>query len=279
MSAPKPSSITVEEAVARMISLDYIPTGFTSQDMTLAFLEDAESAYEDARSGQRERHALRGNVCEARHALAQAILAAIEYEFELGDESGLVRSDDSSGVTRVTMESLSEWAGDKFGIGIPEWEPRNQAPALDDLRWEDITIKIYADHQIGCLWGDGKSKRASFVSIDLKGTRKNEPNQRGAILIGLSLHKKFPPQKIATAKDKTAICKLRRSLALFTGLSGDPFRPFNEADGWKPRFKLIDDRRNADERAKARAQHVDFDETQDYEREGDSTDEWIDSHR
>ena len=49
MNTSKPSSITVEEAVARMINLDYIPTGFTLLEMTAAFHEEAEVAYENAR--------------------------------------------------------------------------------------------------------------------------------------------------------------------------------------------------------------------------------------
>jgi len=37
MSKPKPSSVTVEEAIARMVNMDYIPEGFTLLDMTAAF--------------------------------------------------------------------------------------------------------------------------------------------------------------------------------------------------------------------------------------------------
>ena len=48
MKTSIPSSITVEEAVARLINLDYIPTGFTLDEMTSAFLEEAEVEYQNA---------------------------------------------------------------------------------------------------------------------------------------------------------------------------------------------------------------------------------------
>jgi hypothetical protein len=55
-----------------------------------------------------------------------------------------------------------------------------------------------------------------------------------------------------------------------TGLSSDPFVAFNEADGWKPRFSLVDDRRNSEERAKRKAVHVPLDfEAPDFEDEDD----------
>ena len=281
MSAPNPLSLTIEEAVARMVSLDYLPEGFTVQGITSAFLEDAEEEHENARAGERESQAIRANVCEARHALAQALIAAMECELDRGDDSALASSEDSAGIKRVTTESLSQWASDQFGISAPEWEPWNQNPALEGIHWENVTIKIYADHRLGVFLDNGKSRRASFRDVGLMGRRKNEPNKLGGILIGLSEGKEFPPKKYIEAKDKTAVSKLRRSLVVLTGLAGAPFLPFNEADGWKPRFKLIDDRRNADERAKARARHGEYDDTQeyaaspDYEDEGDATADWL----
>jgi hypothetical protein len=275
------SSLTIEEAVARMVSLEYLPQGFTVQDMTAAFLEDAEAKYEYAIRGNRESQAIRANVCEARHALARALFAAMDYELERGDDSALTVTMDSTGIKRVTTESLSDWASDQFGITAPEWEPWYQAPTAQEapsgteIRWEDITIKIYADHQIGCLWGNGKTTRTSFIDLGLKGKRKNVPNERGAILIGLSQGRKFPRLKLVKGKDKAAISKLRRSLGKLTGLTSDPLRPYNEADGWLPRFKLIDDRRNADARAKATARGREemYDDTQEYAQSPECNDE------
>ena len=110
------------------------------------------------------------------------------------------------------------------------------------------------------------------------GKRKNEPNGLGVILIGLSLRKKFPKNKTPENKDAAAISKLRRALEQLTGITSDPFYQINAEDGWKPRFKLIDDRRNADERAKEKAEHEPVVEARDYDDEHDQTQEWIDKN-
>jgi hypothetical protein len=82
-----PSSITVEEAVARLINLDYIPTGFTLDEMTSAFLEEAEVEYHNAcldRSAAGQLDALkdRVDVCRARHYLGQKLHDALIQELK-----------------------------------------------------------------------------------------------------------------------------------------------------------------------------------------------------
>ena len=57
---------------------------------------------------------------------------------------------------------------------------------------------------------------------------------------------------------KTAMSNLRDCLIKLTGISADPFLPFNKRNGWKPRFELIDDRRNADEREKNNAVKIEY---------------------
>jgi hypothetical protein len=42
MSKTRPSSVTAEEAVARMVNMDYIPDGFTLEVMLSAFREEAD---------------------------------------------------------------------------------------------------------------------------------------------------------------------------------------------------------------------------------------------
>jgi hypothetical protein len=102
------------------------------------------------------------------------------------------------------------------------------------------------------------------------GERKNEPNNLGGILIGISRGKKYPTGTKPTKADSTAISKLRAALKQLTGISSDPFYTFNVDDGWKLRFKLIDDRQNADQRAKNRAKHVKYDENRDQKKENSS---------
>ena len=102
------------------------------------------------------------------------------------------------------------------------------------------------------------------------------------ILIGLSQGEKYPRAKTTQLEpaEIAAISKLRRSLKSNLNIKGDPFTEFNPTDGWKPRFKLIDDRNNADERAKREARHIQYDDSQhsNFEDEDDEAGAFIRNH-
>jgi hypothetical protein len=192
--------------------------------------------------------------------------------------------DDKSAVSRITLASLNDWTADQFGISLPNVHnksttnlhsdtdrPSNGPDSLpSDTKWEDIVIKIYDEYRIGWNANPGKWYHSSFREIGLMGIRKNDVNALGVLLVGMSMGKRFPSGRNPQPKDKTSISKLRDSLCKLTGLSSDPFVAFNEADGWKPRFSLVDDRRNSEERAKRKAVHVPLDfEAPDFEDEDD----------
>ena len=94
-------------------------------------------------------------------------------------------------------------------------------------------------------------------------------------MIGLSVGKKFPPTGAIKGKHKTAISRLRDPLRKLTGIESEPFTEFNETDGWKPRFKLTDDRRNADDRAKKAATQTEYIEGSNYDIEDDPAGEFL----
>ncbi len=264
------TSLTVEESVALMINMDFIPDGETVLSMTDAFLEEATVEYENASGNDKyQLKALenRMNACANRHNLALMLKKSL-FEDAVYTEETLIECDDDSTDENplVTLESLTEWAFDRFGIVIPiktrsENIESNATKNTKSLNWDDVIIKIYIDYKLGYSIGNGNFKRASFMDIDLMGKRKLEPNLIGGILIGLSQKKKYPAGIVAkpSPANKTAIAKLRRSLEKLTGISDDAFLPFNKADGYKPRFQLIDDRKNADNRAKNEAIHLNLD--------------------
>jgi hypothetical protein len=178
------------------------------------------------------------------------------------------------------LDSIVWWAAFKYGIDISRWLSKPAALSKDKKsringKWDDIEIKIKNDHQIAYSHKKGKWVTSSFEEIGLLDRRSRSPNYLAAILIGLSAHKKFPKSITATPKDKTAICRLRDSLVKLTGLDGDPFYPVNAADGWKPKFRLVDDRRNADKRARRSAKHQEYDDGKSFEDEKDAADEWL----
>lgn len=260
--------LTVEQAVARLINFDYIPEGFTLLDMTASFWEDAEGTYESAQSDglateERELIACWANSCEARHKLAESLMQSLQKGMDSSESDLDITRDKPTGQTRVSIESVREWAAFRFGIQMSNLG--EDATTAAEIPWDKVKIKIYAEHKIGFWLDEAECQRSSFQNIGLMGKRKLEPNDLGVLLIALSMGKKFPNGRALTAAQKTAISKLRNSLKELTGLMEDPFTPYNEADGWKPRFTLIDDRGNADERAKERAVHVSHNDELGYE--------------
>jgi hypothetical protein len=268
--------ITIDEAVGLMINLDYIPTDFTVLDMTEAFANEAEEYYTQYRT---EESKFTRDVCTIRHVLAQTIFDRINLE--IASEHSLLDFDVDS--ERLTLDSLITWSVEEFGISF------QCPPNPIDTQWIDVKIKIYADYRIGLFIKNKHEKTAHFRDIGLMGTRKIDPNMSGIILIGLSDNQKYPPASNPEGKHKKAISDLRNCLKKLTDISKDPFQKFNPKDGWRPVFKLIDDRRNADERAKKNAVHVSYkdgssyfdaegDNTQDFDDEDDDAGQWLDDN-
>lgn len=278
------TSLTVEEAVSLMVNMDFIPDGETVLSMTEAFLEEATVEYKNASSNdsyQLKKLKNRMEACAARLSLV-LLLTKTLFEDAVYTEDTLIECGDDSTDENplVTLESLYEWAYDRFGIAIPTKDVAGLEAGIKSIstkiqRWEDATIKIYADYKIGFSLGDENYKRQSFLDIGLIGRRKLEPNELGKILIRLSKGQNFPSGRMLQGKDKTAISKLKKSLTKFTGLSGSPFHIYNITDGYKPRFTLIDDTNNSDERAKKEAVHEIYDDELQYDSEMDEAGDWL----
>ena len=271
MKTVQPTSVTVEEALARLVNLDYIPTGFTLNDMTHAFLDDAQVAYHNAKLEQVSpkdlmRYAIRVDICRAKQALAAHLLEHMKLELEHPENSLLKEAPDSVNFVRLELKSVGHWAEENFGISLPDWSGKTalETPSHEHIDWKDVTLKIYKDYRIGCFIGKEPRITAHFRDIHLMGMAKKTPNNLGIILIDISHGKKFPTAASPKANEKTAIAKIRSALKKLTGITHDPFYHINEHDGWRPKFTLEDDQKNADLRAKKRATRVDFNEGKGY---------------
>lgn len=290
--------ISIEQAIAKIINFDYIPEGFSVLDMTKAFMDEAKAEYERAQfiglpSDEIFRLKYRYKVCKARHELADALNRQFYSEFSTAEDLG---NDHITGIVDLGpsfyLDNLSEWVADKYGISLdsvlPQAISKPQAKRIEpkNKSWKDITLKIYADNYLGYTDHKGKVKRKSFSDINLMGIRKNQPNELGTLLLGLSHGEKFPKGCNPQDKEKTLISKLRKVLKELTGIDEDPFYLINPTDGWKPKFTLIDDRKNADNRAAARAIHVSYDDNRDafeeerpFDNEEDIANEWLKSNQ
>ena len=292
MSKSIPSSVTAEEAVARMVNMDYIPEGFTLEEMLSAFSEEAEVEYENAKidrlpGTQIESLKVRMKACEARHSLAKILLNALQDEAHNTQESMIVLSQDCSSKARYTLASVADWASYKYGIGIPEWwstdsdDPAARKGLPVDAAWNDIEIRIRKYNKIAYSYENGDWPGKTFAEVGLLNRTTQQPNQLALILIGLSTGKKYPPSGAVEGKHKTAMCRLGKSLRKLTGIEKDPFTEFNKTDGWKPRFKLTDSRKDADDRAKKASKHLheEYIEGSNYGIDNDTAGKWLDENK
>lgn len=278
MRTSTPSSVTAEEAVAYMVNADALPQGLSLIETLSQFTEDAEHEYEKAKTDGLPEEKIESletawEICRARQALACHLLRDIENEQCSGEESMLVRSKDMTSRTRYTTDSITRWAAYHHNIVIREIVIRewfDEFPALtksmlpDDAEWEDLEIRVRKDHSLSYFYKGSEWDNKAYSEIDLLNRKTRESNAQAAILIGLSQGKKYPPTRKPDHKHKTAMSKLRTTLRELTGMSTDPFHHHNVADGWQPRFKLINDEELADERAKREFPHEEFNDSKDY---------------
>ena len=117
------NSITIEEAVARMVNFENIPDGISLIDSLDLCVRIAEDDLDEAKanklpSKQIDLFKYRVKACNARFELAGYLKLLIEWELDTSlDNSCLKLSPDSSSTTRLEVDSMAEWAGDKFEIG------------------------------------------------------------------------------------------------------------------------------------------------------------------
>jgi hypothetical protein len=253
--------ITIEQAVKLILNLEYSSEYEPVLEITDMFAEDAQEEYQYEASPVNK---LRLEICNARHVMAERLLEHIEREMSLADS--LLKTDSTH--SKIVLESFLEWAFNQYGIDIII--PKSQSNPK--LAWRDVKIKIYKDFKIGLFIKGKPNKYSHFNDIGLMGVQNTIPNEQGKILIKLSTKIKVPPVKPAP-KDNAAMSKLRHCLRNFSGITTDPFYRFNEGDGWRPRFELIDAKRQADERAKNEATHISYDDNVSYTPDFDDEDD------
>jgi len=254
-----PSSITVEEAVAYMVNMDYIPEGFTLLEMLEAFSEEAEVEDENAPGDWTLKH--RKDACISRYNLASLLLESLQHEVNQPENSMIVLADEISSKQRVTFDSVADWAVDRYGIGI---SARYVDKKLENARWEDVTIKIKDNKKIGYKIKKGRFTYKHFKDVGLMGKKMHKPNEKYNILMNFSLGKKFPPGNQAEDKYRKAIYEVGSVLKKLISLPDGPFYPFNQNDGWKPRFKLTSYLAEDDEYYRRDNFHISYDDSQKY---------------
>ncbi len=79
-------SINIDEAIALILNIGYIPEGLTALEMTAAFLEEAEVEYmnagSDYQADELSELKTRFEICEARHTLGLLLQKALQREID-----------------------------------------------------------------------------------------------------------------------------------------------------------------------------------------------------
>ena len=297
MNKSESPSVTIEEAIAKMISMDDIPDVLTTEDILEHYIYEAEEAYESAKDNDCSDSEiialkLRLDSCNALYLFASMLHRSLYHDATNLKNSTLEPVVSPSGLLRLTFESVAMWAENNFGISIRISLPESSEPSVE---WKNVIIKIRNNNKIAYSFGDGKYSDVTLDKIGLWDKKEAKPNHQAGILLALSKNRKYPEGDFLKKKEKTAISRLRIALWKLTNLTKNPFAKHNKHDGYKPLFRIIDDRRNAEEREKKKAIHYpidslskrnlekmvfdpwdDTEEVDDFEREDDNAQKFID---
>ena len=209
---------------------------------------------------------------------ASMYLLDINEELSKGEDSAIKtdpQRSEEKGITHITLRSLDQWAKENHHISFDIVTPSTNREVPFDVTWDDIEIRIRKGNKLAYSHEKGNWTEKTFGEIGLLDKRTQQPNHLAGILIGLSIGDKFPPTGTADNKYKVAIHRLSKSLKTLTSIESEPFTEFNKTHGWKPRFKLTDSRKNADDRAKKAAMHEQYNEGKDYDDEDDDAGKFL----
>lgn len=122
MSEMQNDHVSVDEAVARLMNLDFVPAPFTVLELLEGFLLEAEEKYERSSAGtdnqiERNSHCAAMKVCDARLDLGKVLVEAIEAEVKRGK---LIAKSNASSVQLLSWSAVKIWAEDLFGLTVLE---------------------------------------------------------------------------------------------------------------------------------------------------------------
>lgn len=254
--------ITKQDAVSYLMGLGAALDQFTVLELASAVAEEADANAENwvvDNPDKLSKSLLNGmaNIAEMRENLVN--------QFENLIEDMVVQAETLQIMTRlqdqevlIEYDSFAEWAGSKLYIELPV----RKAKKIIDAKWEDVTIKIKDTQKLQVIIKNRKPFYLSFADMRLMAVNKYDPNRLGLILIGMSHRKRYPPLSEENSdKFKVNISKLNKNIKENISIS-DTTTPifYDRTNGYLPRFKLINDERSRDKRAKNDAVHVQYNE-------------------
>lgn len=114
--------VSADEAVARLLNIDFIPALYSLENLLEGFVEEAKVRFEAAIGdpGQSariiaHRHAV--HICEQRVEMAKYLLMSLRIQAE---NNLLIAKDGTSRTQLFNWEAVHEWADENFGIVVPD---------------------------------------------------------------------------------------------------------------------------------------------------------------
>tara|TARA_B100001964_G_scaffold213312_1_gene250111 strand:- start:547 stop:1572 length:1026 start_codon:yes stop_codon:yes gene_type:complete len=147
----------------------------------------------------------------------------------------------------------------KLDTAEPDTQDSEPFEGLGAKLWNDITLRFLKNEFVE-VGGPSKKIKVSMDQLGLMNKTEAKPNVVFELLLKMEKDRKV------SIEQKHQVSRLRGTLEAKFNLPGDPFQ-LEEQRGYVPNFKIIDDRNDADERAKSEATHVSHDDNIDYEGE------------
>ena len=115
--------VSADEAVARLMNIDFIPATYSLEVLLEGFLSEAQNRYDEAKAGHTSsdnveecRIALR--ICEQRLEMAANLLAAVRMQVRRG--LLLPEKKGDAATQNLSWDAVQDWASKNFGSNFPK---------------------------------------------------------------------------------------------------------------------------------------------------------------
>jgi hypothetical protein len=115
--------VSADEAVARLMNVDFIPAGYALEDLLEGFVSEAQARYDIAAADPEQSaviigHRLAMKICEQRLEMAGDLLQALRIQVKNGRL--IVKDAGASRSQNFNWEAVQDWALENFGLVVPE---------------------------------------------------------------------------------------------------------------------------------------------------------------
>ena len=114
--------VSADEAVARLLNIDFIPSAYSLEHLLDGFVDEANARFEAAVGDRGQSipimaHMHAVHICELRVEMATYLLMSLRIQAE---NDLLIAKDSTSRTQMFNWEAVQEWALENFGIVVPD---------------------------------------------------------------------------------------------------------------------------------------------------------------